>query len=1169
MTNSHCIRRQIDQICNLFEDAWDAEHRPDIVEYLTRIDEEHRDELLVALLEVDIELRQRAGHAVSAEDYGAVSVAAVRFAEQLLHTPSIQAPKRSGTIEDETLQVSDRQIPVDNEQSEQQRIGPYELLSLIGEGGMGTVWKARQTEPVKRDVALKVIRADMGSKETIARFEAERQALALMDHPSIAKVLDAGTTSSGNPFFVMELVNGVPLNEYCDSKKLSIHKRLQLMVDICNAVQHAHQKGIIHRDLKPGNILITEADGKSIPKVIDFGLAKAMDYSNKLTDKTVATSLGQILGTLQYMSPEQAETNSFDIDTRTDVYALGVILYELLTGSTPLDQAALKKNALLHILELIRTKEPPRPSSRLSTTKVEATTQIGKLRKITPTKLQGILKGELDWVVMKALEIDRRRRYESADRFAQDIRRFLSDEPVEAKPPSRTYRLQKFVQKNRGLVTTAALIVGLLVAGISTSTWFAIKANREARRADESAKQEKTLRRISDQKTKEANSQRAIADKRADEVKRQNQTIRRANADFKLQLALARWAANRAAEAKVLLQQIPHEFRNTFEWNYFRRRFEGSDITFVGHTERVNCVCISPDGARIATGSDDKSIKIWNAVSGENTLTISGCNSDVENLCFSRDGKLLASYEYRRSVRIWDSSTGREVASDSTPDISVQRGSFAFSQDGKRLRSLIEHTTRTNANEYIFRTWDWESGEIQSTLLKSGRMKFVFSECGTKFATADNESVSIWDVSSVEQIGSLKGQKSRVNCISFSPDGKRLAAISGKSVTIWDVDTQSVVVDFNNENELRDVVFSPNGGRLFVSSFDGTTVEIWDLNPLRKVGTLRGHDDSINDLAMAPDGQVIYTCSEDNTTKAWNIDSLSNDPVLTQRTGWRCIAMSRDGSKVAAGNQDGTTAIWDLLTLRELRSYRPHETSVGHVSLSRDGGILATSDRSNVHIWNADTGAKITTLPNHSYVTSVALDPSGNIIATATSNSEVRIWDARDGKLIYDLVGHRESVEELIFSSDGTRLVSRGGPYDGLTFVWNVRNGERTALPGIYRVVTHNENDLVAVRSAEGDIRISDLSGETVYTSLKTKGNANSINAISVDGTFARAASSNTNNNLVVLWDCRNGTEIATLEGHSAHVENVLFHPKKNLIVTLGDDTSIRVWNGEANRNLR
>lgn len=406
------------------------------------------------------------------------------------------------------------------------QIGPYSLIKQLGSGGMGDVWIAEQTEPVKRTVALKLIRAGLGSKEIIARFESERQTLALMNHPNIARILDAGTVNqglqsnsvddrtlvtdgknktaidaasghdaplalsiTGQPYFVMELVDGLPLTEYCDKNQLSIEERLKLFIDICGGVQHAHQKGIIHRDLKPGNILVTELDGVVIPKIIDFGLAKVIDNAQRLTDQSLFTGIGQILGTLKYMSPEQASLDNRDIDTRTDVYSLGVILYELLTGSTPLDSSSIKEGTLLNVLEAIRQQDPVRPSNRLSSSNDQQLSEITGRRKTDTVRLSRILRGDLDWIVMKALEKDRSRRYETASGFAADIRRYLDSEPVVARPPSLNYRIRKFVRKNRAIVGIASVLGMLVLGGIIGTSYGMIRAVHSERHALDSLRQ--------------------------------------------------------------------------------------------------------------------------------------------------------------------------------------------------------------------------------------------------------------------------------------------------------------------------------------------------------------------------------------------------------------------------------------------------------------------------------------------------------------------------------------------------------------------------------------------------------------------------------------------------------------------------------------------------------
>src|ERR1039458_545994 len=342
------------------------------------------------------------------------------------------------------------------------RIGRYKLLQQIGEGGCGVVYMAEQEEPVHRRVALKVIKLGMDTKQVIARFEAERQALAPKDHPNIAKVLDAGATDTGRPYFVMELVRGIKITDYCDQNDLSTRERLDLFIQVCHAIQHAHQKGIIHRDIKPSNILVTMNDGVPLPKVIDFGIAKATE--GKLTDQTVFTAFEQFIGTPAYMSPEQAEMSARDVDTRSDIYSVGVLLYELLTGQTPFDAKKLLQAGLDEIRRTIRQVEPARPSTCLSTMRGADLTAIAKHRKAEPPKLLHLVRGDLDWIVMKCLEKDRTRRYETANGLAADIQRHLNDEPVVARPPSRFYEFQKTVRRHKfGFGATAAIIIVLAI----------------------------------------------------------------------------------------------------------------------------------------------------------------------------------------------------------------------------------------------------------------------------------------------------------------------------------------------------------------------------------------------------------------------------------------------------------------------------------------------------------------------------------------------------------------------------------------------------------------------------------------------------------------------------------------------------------------------------------
>jgi serine/threonine protein kinase len=397
--------------------------------------------------------------------------------------------------------------------------GRYKIRQEIGEGGMGSVYFAEQIKPIRRQVALKLVKPGMDSRTVLARFESERQALALMDHPHIAKVLDAGTTEQGRPFFVMELVKGIPLTEYCDRHRLDLPERLALFRQICTAIQHAHQKGVIHRDLKPTNILVESHDGKPVPKVIDFGLAKAVTGTT-LSEHSLFTAFGSVTGTPLYMAPEQATFNAIDVDTRADIYALGVILYELLAGSTPIERETLQRGAVDEMLRVIREFEPPTPSSRISTS--ESLPNLAANRHVDPMRLSRLIRGDLDWIVMKALAKERNRRYDSAIAMANDVDRFLNHEPVSAGPPGLLYRLRKFVRRNRGHVAAAALILLALVGGIVGTTFGLIEARHQERVALTEVFEKEKARRAEAEQRSQADALRHDAEKRLTQVARMN-----------------------------------------------------------------------------------------------------------------------------------------------------------------------------------------------------------------------------------------------------------------------------------------------------------------------------------------------------------------------------------------------------------------------------------------------------------------------------------------------------------------------------------------------------------------------------------------------------------------------------------------------------------------------
>jgi RNA polymerase sigma factor (TIGR02999 family) len=546
---------------------------------------------------------------LSAEDREAAELVKLRLFNAHRDAGSFLAPDAPAFAN--TLQYREDEPPLSEKPGS--IIGPYKLLEQIGEGGFGVVFMAEQIQPVRRKVALKILKPGMDSRQVVARFEAERQALAIMDHPNIARVFDGGSTPSGRPYFVMELVKGVPITEFCDQNHLTPKQRLELFVPVCQAVQHAHQKGIIHRDLKPSNVMVSVHDTMPVAKVIDFGVAKALGQG--LTEKTLFTGFAQMIGTPLYMSPEQAGQSGLDVDTRSDVYSLGVLLYELLTGTTPFTRERFKTAEYDEIRRIIREEEPPKPSTRLSESR-DVLPSIAANRNLEPSKLRGLVQGELDWIVMKALEKDRNRRYETAAGFALDIQRYLADEQVEACPPSAGYRFRKFARRNKVVLRTTTAVALTLIAGTVTSILLAIRATDAEKLADTRWKAERAARQA------ESEARNAETAARNDAIAARDEAIAesyRALLGETRALREARPAGWRATALENLRQlramETPRrdllELRNEAVACF--GELDAYEVDrFEGHTHLVYGVDFSPDGKTLATAGYDGRVCLWN-----------------------------------------------------------------------------------------------------------------------------------------------------------------------------------------------------------------------------------------------------------------------------------------------------------------------------------------------------------------------------------------------------------------------------------------------------------------------------------------------------------------------------------------------------------------------------
>jgi WD40 repeat protein/serine/threonine protein kinase len=721
-------------------------------------------------------------------------------------------------------------------------IGLYKLLDQIGEGGFGVVFMAEQ-QPLRRKVALKVIKPGMDSKHVIARFEAERQALALMDHPNIARVLDAGTTDAGRPYFVMELVRGISITEFCDNSRLSLPERLELFVTVCQAVQHAHQKGIIHRDLKPSNVLVTLLDGLPVVKVIDFGIAKALGQE-RLTEKTLFTGFSHMIGTPLYMSPEQAEMSGQDTDTRTDIYALGVLVYELLTGTTPFDKDRLKEASYDEIRRIIREEEPARPSTRIGTLGQAATT-VSANRQSEPRRLSQLFRGELDWIVMKALEKDRNRRYDTASSLAADVQRYLDDESVQACPPSAVYRLRKFARKNRMPLIVAAAFVLLLLAGALVSAWQAARATNAER--------------VATRKGQEARTAEAKAKEEAARASRQAYTA-------SIRLMQPAWDSHNMLQLHQLLDETAAFPERGFEWYYWQRLGHLELYGLIGHWDRVNSVSWSPDGQRLATGSHDRTAKVWEAASGRELRTLQGHTNAVWSVAWSPDGQRLATGSYDRTAKVWEVASGRDLRTLKGHTNAIW--SVSWSPDGQRLA--------TGSLDGTANLWNATSGlELLTLTGHTSQVQSVsWSPNGQRLATGSKDGTAkVWDAGSGKELRTLKGRSS-VWSVSWSPDGQQLATGHWDGTAlVWEVVGGRELFSLGQESPVISVSWSPDGHRLATRGADTTTAQVWDLTSGRELITLKGHTNVVHSVSWSPDGKRLATASSDGTAKVWEVAS--------------------------------------------------------------------------------------------------------------------------------------------------------------------------------------------------------------------------------------------------------------------------------------------------------
>jgi WD40 repeat protein/serine/threonine protein kinase len=1030
--------------------------------------------------------------------------------------------------------------PVLTEQPGDQ-IGRYKLLEKIGEGGFGEVYVAEQKEPVKRRVALKIIKLGMDSRQVVARFEAERQALARMDHPNIAQIFDAGATACGRPYFVMELVRGIPITKYCDDNRLPPCKRLELFIAVCRAIQHAHQKGVIHRDIKPSNILVTLHDGVPVPKVIDFGIAKAAQ--GELTDKTIYTQFQQFIGTPAYMSPEQAGMSGLDVDTRSDIYALGVLLYELLVGRTPFDSKALLEAGLDQIRRTIRETQPLRPSTRLRGLAPEELTTAARRRGADPPQLINLVRGDLDWIVMKCLEKDRTRRYETANGLAMDIQRYLDSEPVAARPPSTVYRLQKAWRRNKVAFTAAAAVAAALVVGIGVATWQAIVASR-ARNAEK------------DQRLA------AQAAQQGERLQLQRAERREAEASKLLYVANMNvvqqaWDQNNVGRVRQLLEETATDAERGFEWYYWQRQTHLDLKTLRGHLGQVISVAFSPDGLRIVTGSDDMTAKVWDWASGRELLTLTNHSAPIWSVAFSPDGRRILTGSGDRTAIVWDAASGRVLLTLKGHNSCVQ--SVAFSPDGQRIV--------TGSGDHTAIVWDAVSGRKVRTIEghKAWVESVAFSPDGRRIVTgSDDHTAKLWEAASGRLLLTLEGHNGWIQSVAFSPDGRRIVTGSiDQTAKVWEAASGRLLLTLTRHSApIWSVAFSPDGQRILTGSGD-QTAKVWEAASGLELFTLRGHTAPIRCLAFSPDGQRIATSSEDATAKVW--EAASSREVLTLNghgNGISSVAFSPDGQRIVTGSGDDTAKVWDAASGRELLTFTNHSAPIWSVAFSPDGQrILTGSGNQTAKVWQAASGRELFTLKGHGApITSVAFSPDGQRILTGSGDQTAKVWEAASGQELFTLKGHTRWIRSVGFSPDGQRIVTGSG--DDTAKVWEAASGRELLTftnhsAPIWSVAFSPDGQRIVTGSADQTAKVWESASSRELLTLKGHNAPIRSVAFSPDG---RRIVTGSEDATAKVWEAACGRELLTLKGHGAPITCVAFSPDGQRILTGSGDQTAKVW---------
>ena len=1028
-------------------------------------------------------------------------------------------------------------------------IGRYKLLQKLGEGGCGVVYMAEQQEPLRRKVALKVIKLGMDTRNVVARFEAERQALALMDHPNIAKVLDAGATETGRPFFVMELVRGAKLTEYCDENGLSARQRLELFIQVCHGIQHAHQKGIIHRDLKPSNILVTVEEGLPIPKIIDFGIAKATE--GRLTDRTLFTAFEQFLGTPAYMSPEQAAVSSTDVDTRSDIYSLGVLLYELLTGKTPFNTQALLASGLDELRRTIIDREPPRPSTCLSSLSQAELTLTAHRRGVEPPKLIHYLRGDLDWIVMKCLEKNRSRRYETANAFAADLKRHLNHEPVLARPPSALYEFQKSLRRHWVGFAAAAAVLLALAGGILMSTFEALRARQAEASIAAEARRARSAEKLAAERSTVAQRERDRAE--ANLYAADMLLAQRARDESNLGLAVDFLNKHRTPAGM-------RDFRG-WEWRYLWTLCRSDELfTLERHPGSVSGLAFSSDGMRLATASTwedpcEGEVRLVD-FTARRPLTTLWKEDPVGSVGFSSDGSMVAFGTLNHGVIVWDLKLERQAAS------------LPVRQKGRIGAGLAfcpgEHVLALGDSRGGVSVWDIDTQEKRFAVTgHRGPVAAVLfgSDRKTLISAGRDGFVRFWNIESGKKVTEFR-HPDGIQAVALSADGRTLVSGGWEGrLRVWDTESHTQIAVLTNHTAwISSVVLSPDGKMLASASADHT-LRLWDTSSWQELDVLRGHHDEVASLAFSPDGLLLLSGAKDGEVKAWSSVPRPRPVAFVPWQSDFCdFALASDATACAVLHSNSTVSLLEIPALQEVcrQVLSDPTTNIIELDLAAGGRRIAylTKDGSLIHedLKTGSASRSIRQTPESNPV--LRFSPSGKLLVLGGASPWLHFFEADSLRLTREV--RREDtapVRTLSFSNNGELLAA--GTRDGTIEIWDLPHGHHLTLRrhrGLSGLALLPDGASLISVGSDATIRSWDISSSQQRLTLgKTLNTFNSI-ASAPDG--LRVVTSD-NSDALTLWDPQTGLELARLPGNGA--TQICFSADGSTIVA-GSSQGLHVW---------